>query len=281
VTLQKDDEDFKRSDYFDKREGPFKICRGRRLFPTIEAIASGGWKTDVDAVGGFSEDRQVCKKFAKGGYTREGPPAVYIADRYHYQEQEPTLQAIQYDEKWLDEHPEVVRICQTLPDMRRSHDEERSSAMCYSREKEWAVVGKNVLRPLDLVRKYTVGENDEEHEYRIQGSLNIYLDGQELDQMRISNDSYHEQLPSICKAMNEAHDVLEKAIPSDLPVEEIRLYYCDNSPDAFSMHTSCYKDNNYTCQDKMERANCILHSRIKPKGKPMSEGIERKAYKEW
>jgi hypothetical protein len=266
--IRRDDEDFKKDNYWDKRDPPYFLCRGKRLFPMLEAIIQGGWKTDVNATGGFSEDRQVCKHFAKGGFeSRDGPPAVYIADRYNYQEQEPTLQPIKYDEEWFKQHPDVVRVCQTLPQYKRSMEEEISSAMCYPGEKEWVVMDKT-FRPLNQ-KKETSFESGENFTYYNRGILNIFLSDQELEHMKLGYASHYRDLIGVEKGMNEAKEILKKFIPKDLPVEYVNLYYCDGY-NAF-----------YTKAEK-EESQCLLYNSFKPEGPPMAEGLNKdNAYKKW
>lgn len=259
--LRQDSEDFLNSDY-NKRYQPDKLCRGKRLWRLIREMGSGGWETGTKAVGGFSEEPLICKRFgARGDEQHDGPPALYYAKMEDYKEQHPTLQPIQYTEEWLTAHPDVVQICQTIPECRRPLCEEIGSAICYKNEKEWVALEEKV-RPLDLVHKYEWG--DEVHSYPVQGKINVYLSDRELARMSIDIRTGYGtgNLPEVCKAMAEAKEKLEKIIPSDLPVEYVQLYYCDSDSDLMNADSSGTKNS-----------ACELHSSFKPQGRPFKEGF--------
>lgn len=268
MSLHKDADDY--LNYYDVTRKQNHLCRGKRLYKLITELGTG-WRTGVEAVGGFSEDQYICKHFAFGGMEgKDGPPAVYLANTAWYKEQEPTFQPIQYTEEWLREHPDVVAVCQTLPDMRRPLDDEISSATCYSREKEWVVLGKEIVKPLH--HKYE-DSSDPEHPYYLQGELNIYLDDRELERMGADiHASYNGSGDTLCQAMSWAKEQLEKTIPKDLPLDRsgVKLYYCDRG----------YSDaadapyNKDGVKKSVSGKGCMLWSYLKPKGKPYDEGFE-------
>lgn len=260
--LRQDSEDFLGSDY-GKRYELDKLCRGKRLWALIQEIGNGGWETGVQAVGGFSEDPSVCKQFgARGREQKDGPPAVYYARVENLKEQHPSLQPIQYTEEWLTTHPDVIRICQTIPECKRPLCEEIGSAICYKGEKEWVALEEKV-RPLDLVHKSEYDGKEYEHHSR--GKINIYLSDREIARLGVNLRTGYGtgNLPDVCKAMAEAKEKLESVIPSDLPIEYFQLYYCDSDSDLVNAHSSGTKDS-----------NCELHSYLEPKGKPFKDGFE-------
>ena len=263
-------------------EEPMYICRGKRLWKLVEQLRDGlkSESNSVNAVAGFSEDPAVCKRFgARGHEETDGPPATYIASIHDYKEQYPSLQPIQYDdEKWMKAHPEVVEVCQTLSKsfyekggIKLASEEERiGSAKCHKDEKEWVVLGESEVKPLSLKREYEIGE--EKHEYKAQGTLNVYLTERELTRLGVDiPDGWSgHYLPEVTKAMDEAKKFLEETLPSDLPVEQTRLYYCDIHDRLVNMWDSQeHKDN---------RAHCFQHSSLHPKGPEMKEFKHPKSY---
>lgn len=238
-----------------------RVCRGKRLVQLLEEIAAGGWKTNINAVGGFSGDLTVCKSYANGTMgTRapEGPPAVYHASAWAYTEQEPNFQPVQYTEEWLNEHPDVAHVCQTIPGFERPLEDEIGSTIWCKWEKEWVALDTNLLKPLE----YRQPSEDGTREYVHRGELNIYLSKDELERMNVI-DKYNLGLPGLCNEMRVAKAGLEKLIPADLPVKRVRLYYCDYPPGSFSV------------SEGSSKLRCQLHGDLTPKGRPMSEGIDK------
>jgi hypothetical protein len=269
--LKTDIEDFRERGYGSDPK-PTPLCRGKRLYKLIEELSNGGWPSDPDlgVSGGFSDAPTVCKQFgARGWEGHDGPPAMYYADRAEYIKQHPSIQPIQYNEEWLTAHPNVTAVCQTLPgkERRRGIEQEVSSAMCYKGEKEW--VAEEDLRPLD----FPYSEN-----YHIKGHLNIYLDDTELRRMGINVYSGYNNMKHLCSELNEARDMLEKVIPKDLPVDNVKLYYCDSHSDLINANGSgdyCI-ETHATCKynDPLENTACNLVDYLQKKGKPFKEGFE-------
>lgn len=193
---------------------------------------------------------------------------MYYANRDYYKEMVPELQPIVYDKDWLMAHPEVTEVCQTLrkserKEWRRSTEDEISSAMCYSREKEWVAIGVKKVPPLDIPLS-------EDSQYRAKGAINIYLSEKEIERIIAGKmtfrQSYHMGMEELCPALKLAREMIEEVLPVDLPVETIKMYYCDD-------HSALINAN--MGGSDSEKAKCQLYNYLDKKGPPMKDGIKK------
>lgn len=260
-----------------------ELCRGNELKQALNEIVDGNHATVMDVVGGFSHDIQTCRRFTKRdsydelmrkAYGQVDPPlpTVIRVNKEHLYERYPTLKQVEYDEEWLQEHPDVVEHIATPnyyksvmghPDCTADKRGEMfqcvvNSAKAYQFEHEW------VVTDTDIVRLTPVPFDKDEPRFSVE--LNIYM---EPNLVRAYNHdpqlsgSSTDKLSEFSDQLDVAAKRLEKEIAADERLTDDMLKGMTINLMACTVDLST-EFSGINPVSPFNTQQCYIHSRLQP-----------------